>query len=225
MKNRLVYNPIKSSSGFIVADFLFAFVMVLGIGVFIFGLTFSLATIEVAQYIVWSTARNFAAGNKDEIVARAQAKKKFQNLTSKFPLLTGNGAGGDSWFELTDSDDDLKIGDLSAAGVDTDFENRINSDDKINSFRQPWHGARARINLKLFAGFKIPFLGKVAKNADDFKFPVRAFIIRHPSIIECETFFIRDRYEQGIKLLENGNLGKRSAPTAPIAARAEDNGC
>lgn len=223
MKNRLVYNPIKNSSGFIVADFLFAFVMVLGIGVFIFGLTFSLATIEVAQYIVWSTARNYSAGHKENVLAIAQAKKKFQNLSAKFPLLTGNGASGDTWFELTDSDEDLKIGDLAV--IDPDFANRLSADDKTNNFRQPWHGARGQINLKLFAGFKIPFLGKVAKNPDDFKFPVRAFILRSPSILECQAFFNRDRYQQGIKNLENGKLAKDSPPVPPEPHRVEDNGC
>ena len=81
-----------NNSGFIIADFLFAFTMVIGIGIFIFGFTFSLATIEVAQYIVWSTARNYAAANEEELQSVKQAKEKFENLTAKFPLLTGNGA-------------------------------------------------------------------------------------------------------------------------------------
>lgn len=223
MKNRLMYNPIKSSSGFIIADFLFAFVMVLGIGVFIFGLTFALATIEVSQYIIWSTARNYAAGNKDEVVAREQAKKKFQNLTSKFPLLTGNNAGGDPWFEFTEAD--LLIGDLSV--IDSDFVALLGPDDKPNSFRQPWHGARSKLNLKLFAGFQIPFLGKVAKNADDFKFPIRAFLIRHPSIEECQNFFNKTdlRYIEGIKKLENGKLAPQSPAAPQLADHVEDNGC
>lgn len=223
MKNRLVYNPIKSSSGFIVADFLFAFVMVLGIGVFIFGLTFALATVEVSQYIIWSTARNFAAGNKNEEVARDQAKMKFQNLTSKFPLLTGNNASGDPWFEFTEAD--LMIGDLAV--IDPDFASRLSADDKTNSFRQPWHGASSKINLKLFAGFQIPFLGKVAKNEDDFKFPVRAFIIRQPSLEECRTFFQRDRYEQGVQKLENDTLAKEPPSVMPPLPdhHVEDNGC
>jgi len=223
MKNRLVYNPINSSSGFIVADFLFAFVMVLGIGIFIFGFTFSLATVEISQYIVWSTARNYSAANTDEAVANAQAQRKFQNLTAKFPLLTGNGASADPWFELND----LKVGDLSS-GIDPDFSSKIGAD-KDNSFRQPWHGASAVLNLKLFAGFQIPFLGKVTKNNEDknaFKFPIRAFILRHPSKDECLNFFNRDRYIIGIKNLEGGKLA--DDPTNTTLAnppQVEDNGC
>jgi hypothetical protein len=219
MKNRLVYNPIKNSSGFIVADFLFAFVMVLGIGIFIFGFTFSLATVEISQYIVWSTARNYSAANTDESEAKAKAQLKFQNLTARFPLLTGNGSS-DPWFELND----LKVGDLSS-GIDPDFSSKIGAD-KDNSFRQPWHGASAVLNLKLFAGFQIPFLGKVAKDKDDFKFPIRAFILRHPSKAECLNFFNRDRYLIGIKNLEGGKLADDPTNTTLVdSPPVEDNGC
>jgi hypothetical protein len=218
MKNRLLYNPNKNNSGFIVADFIFAFVMVLGIGIFIFGFTFSLAAIEISQYIVWSTARNYSAANKDEALANTQAQLKFQNLTAQFPLLTGNGSSN-PWFELND----LKVGDLSV--IDTDFSNKVGSD-KDNSFRQPWHGASALLNLKLFSSMQIPFLGKVAKNADDFKFPIRAFILRHPSKSECLNFFNRDRYQTGIKNLEGGRLADDPTIT-PLAdaPSVEDNGC
>ncbi len=46
------------------AEFLFAFTMVIGSGILIFALTFALTTVEIAQYIVWSTARAHAVGNK-----------------------------------------------------------------------------------------------------------------------------------------------------------------
>ena len=212
-----------NNSGFIVADFLFAFVMVIGIGIFIFGFTFSLATIEVAQYIVWSTARNYAAANEEELQSVKQAKEKFSNLTAKFPLLTGNGAPS-PWFEL--KDDELIIGDLAKL----DSELGISSGDKTNDFRQPWTGVRAKINLKLFAGLKIPFLGPVATDKTLFEFPVRAFIIRNPSSLDCQTFFYgqANRWSEGVKKLEKGNLGPPFA-TLPIIGEksgyGEDNGC
>ena len=226
MKNRYLHNPVRGSSGFIIADFLFAFVLVLSIGIFVFGLTFSLATIEVAQYIVWSTARNYSAGNFTEIDAQKNAREKFKNLTAKFPLLTGNGAA-DPWFELFDTN--LLIGDLSV--IDPDFSAKISSDDKTNRNRQPWTGASAKLYLKLFAGFQIPFLGKVVENQNSFEFPIRAFIIRHPSQEECRRFFYQDRYILGIKKLENGTLAEPlSAPSLQGGAATsngfgEDNGC
>ncbi|MGZ3689899.1 MAG: hypothetical protein ACXVAX_00260, partial [Pseudobdellovibrio sp.] len=134
MKSRLKSKFKNNNSGFIIADFLFAFVMVIGIGIFMFALTFSLATIEVGQYIVWSTARNYSAANKDEPSANQQAQEKFTNLASQFPLLTNIG-GSSGWFEL--SKDDLHIGELDT-GIDPNFQ--ISSDDKINNYRQPWTG-------------------------------------------------------------------------------------
>lgn len=226
MKNRVKHNPIQGSAGFIVADFLFAFVLVISIGIFIFGLTFSLATIEIAQYIVWSTARNYAAANISPPAAQATAKMKFQNLTAAFPLLTGNGSS-DPWFELLESN--LFVGDLSVS--DPDFAGKLSADDKTNKHRQPWSGASAKINLKLFAGFKIPFLGKVARDQADFEFPIRAFIIRNPSREECRNFFYNLRYVNGIKKLENNTLAPGSSNGLPGSAQTtphgsgEDNGC
>lgn len=215
----------KNNSGFIIADFLFSFVMVIGIGIFIFGFTFSLATIEVNQYIVWSTARNYAAGNIAEPNAKASAELKFKNLTAKFPLLTGNGSDA-PWFELKA----LVLGDLSVK--DSGFA--LPATDKTNEFRQPWTGASATLNLKLFSKMKIPFLGSVTPSGSDpsttgFEFPIRAFIIRSPSTEECQQFFYQfKRWDKGIKLLENGNLGPTFS-TMPIVGGqqgyGEDNGC
>lgn len=213
-----------NNSGFIVADFLFAFVMVIGVGIFIFGFTFSLATIEVAQYIVWSTARNYSAANEEPGLSDIQARKKFSTLSAKFPLLTGNGSDA-PWFELNEAD--LIIGNL--ATDDPDFG--ISQGDKTNEFRQPWTGVSAKINLKLFAGLQLPFLGKVAQDKSLFEFPVRAFIIRNPSAQECQRFFYSQNYRwlEGIKKLENGKIGP-SFSVMPIvgvggSGYGEDNGC
>ncbi len=211
-----------NNSGFIVADFLFAFVMVIGVGIFIFGFTFSLATIEVAQYIVWSTARNYSAANEGTTTAEDQAKEKFNSLSAKFPLLTGNGSDS-PWFELKD----MIVGDLAIK----DSGLGIGASDITNNYRQPWTGVSAKINLKLFSGLQIPFLGKVAQDKSLFEFPVRAFIIRNPSSSECQAFFYfkNNRWENGIKKLENGKLGPSFAEMftggASFGGLGEDNGC
>lgn len=226
MKKTKDFNPLQGNSGFIIADFLFAFVLVISIGIFIFGLTFSLATVEISQYIVWTTARNYSAGNTNEAAAQINARKKFTNITAVFPSLTGNGSA-DPWFELLDTN--LVVGDLSV--IDPSFSGLITADDKTNRFRQPWTGASAKIYLKLFAGFKIPFLGPVAANQNDFEFPLRAFIIRHPSQEECRNFFYSQRYSEGILKLENGLLAVPvRAANFPVGGTTldglgEDNGC
>lgn len=220
------FSPLKNQSGLIIADFLFAFVMVIGIAIFIFAMTFSLATIEIAQYIAWSTARNYAAANVDKLDAAQNATKKFENLTAHFPLLSGEGSDS-PWFRM--EKDNLVIGDNLADGADSDLG--LSGDDRNNDFRQPWTGVRMKIMLSLFAGLQIPFLGKVAEDPTLFEFPVRAFIIRHPSRNECQNFFYGKRFPEGIQKLEETRFGGPLAPTSVFTAPptlggyGEDNGC
>lgn len=213
----------NSNSGFIIADFLFAFVLVIGIGIFVFALTFSLATIEITQYIVWSTARNFAAANTDVAKAEEQAKTKFENLRSTFPLLSGQGStsGGSSWFEM----EAAIVGDLAKS--DADFLGKISGGDRENldgqgEQRQPWTGASSKLTLNLFSGLQIPFLGKIAEDKSDFSFPIRAFVIRHPSVEECQKFYKgAQRFTEGIDKLEGfAGIGNETAYFPQ-----EDNGC
>ena len=218
---------ISNQSGFIVADFLFAFVMVISCGILIFALTFSLATIEISQYIVWSTARNFSAANTNEQAARAQAQKKFDALADKFPLISGRGASSTPWFSLSA----VVIGDL--AKIDSDLANILKADklnkDSAQQIRIPWIGAKSDLELKLLSGIRIPFLGKVTGNKDGFTFPIRAFILRHPSQDECYSFFSKEkRYDLGIQKLqstdaENSNFAKEAKRDSYVAI--EDNGC
>ncbi|MBY0452416.1 MAG: hypothetical protein K2P92_05220 [Bdellovibrionaceae bacterium] len=213
----------KNNSGFIVADFLFAFVMTISVGIFIFTITFSLATIEIGQYIIWSTARNYASANINESEAREQAERKFENLRGQFPLLT-NSEGTSGWFDISRTD--LKIGELDQ--IDSDFDSKITPNDQVNDNRQPWTGASTTINLKLFSNLQLPFLGRVTQDKKDFTFPVRAFIIRNVSRDECTSFFDKTkRYDLGIKALEGGKLAPAAFGPAPGSTlrMGEDNGC
>lgn len=224
-KTKYQHNPLNNTSGFIVAEFLFAFVMVIGISIFIFAMTFSLATIEISQYIVFSAARSYSAGNKSKDESEKAGQTKFDNLAVKFPLLTGKGASIEPWFQLTD----FLRGDLS--NELTDF----NSDDIKNKNRQPWTGASAKLKLSLFSGLRVPFLGKVAdpSNTTAFEFPIRAFLIRHVSQEECRKFFLNQRFDEGTLRLEKGKLATED-PTKSTAVPkgldqyngfGEDNGC
>lgn len=227
MKTRLKRNSIHNESGFIVADFLFAFVMTIGVGIFIFAITFSLATIEVGQYIVWSTARNYSAAALNPGQASASAREKFKNLAEKFPLLTNVGDDS-SWFEL--SEDNLKIGDDLTT---SDTALGITGQDATNDFRQPWTGASTTIKLKLFSGLTVPFLGKVVADGTMLEFPIRAFLIRNVSQTECEAFFngigSGPRISNGIKKLENEKLAKDTwaleGQSGGGIIHGEDNGC
>lgn len=219
---------LNNQSGFMMAEFLFSLTLVAGCGIIIFGLTFSLATIEISQYIVWSTARNYSAANTTEPYARIQATTKFNNLADQFPKLTGRGAGANSpWFNLTD----VSIGDLATSnGGDADLIAKLSSDKDnkdqggYGERRQPWIGAKASLELKLFASLNVPFLGPIATDKTKFTFPIRAFILRHPSQKECYDFYsASQRYSLGIQKLEPqmASLPDGSSSYVPM----EDNGC
>ncbi|MBC7466382.1 MAG: hypothetical protein H7256_10350 [Bdellovibrio sp.] len=215
---------LNNQSGFIIADFLFSFVLVISCGIIIFALTFSLATVEISQYIVWSTARNYSAGNTSEADAKTQATLKFNNLADQFPLLTARGATSSPWFVLNG----LAIGDLAnTSGGDNDLRTKLASDrdnkDQAGEYRQPWTGAKADLQLKLLSGIKVPFLGPIAADKTAFTFPVRAFIIRHPSQAECYDFYSgAKRFSQGIQKLESQMNSLGSSGSYVVM---EDNGC
>jgi hypothetical protein len=208
---------INNSSGFLAADFLFSFVLVISCGIIIFALTFSLATVEIAQYIVWSSARAYSAANKTPEDSKKAGQKKFNLLAARYPSLTGVGSSGAPWFELTG----YVVGDNASDGLATAAEqkNALGTEN-----RHPWTGARADLFLKLFSSLKIPFLGKISTDDSVFKFPIRAFILRNPSQQECLDFYSKEnRFEKGIKSLETwsgSGLGV-SGSYVPI----EDNGC
>ncbi len=224
------HNPILNQSGFLAADFLFSFVLVIGCGIIIFALTFSLATVEIAQYITWSAARSYSAGNlcappggvtsppcTSGKSSTKAADAKFKNLSLKFPLLTG-ADGSSAWFQLTKKN----VGDNAWAGLTglTNPGNKTNGGS--GESRHPWTGVNAELEWKLFKGIKIPFLGKIATDgADTFTFPIRAFLLRNPSQQECLNFY-SNRFSQGIKNLEGWNSGVGN--DASYVA-IEDNGC
>ena len=209
----------KSEAGFIVADFIFSFVMVIGIGIFIFALTFSLATVEISQYIVWSAARSYASAKTDELSAQAAAGEKFRNLSGQFPLLTGQGEAN-PWFKLdgfTAQDHKAEANFISKV---TNVDDRLNRDGN-KELRQPWTGASADIYFKLFGNLNIPLFGKISTDPKTmFTCRVYAVIIRSPSFQECSGFF-KARFKDGIQPLENFSGLGVEIPDYMV----EDNGC
>lgn len=223
-KNDVKKNSKKNEAGFMTAEFLFAFTMVLACGVLIFAFTFSLMTIEVAQYIVWSSARSYAVGHKDETASINAGKSKYKNLIAMFPLLTGS--GNDSpWFKMTEATSVL-VGDISTyMDGPVDKDNLAKGGSSPQEVRHPWTGVQADIDLILFKGIKIPFLGPIASDPSAFKFPVRAVLLRHPSQKECLTFFEK-KFTEGIQKFDAVNEAElKSLGDSSAFAPMEDNGC
>ncbi len=198
----------NSEAGFIAAEFLFSFILVISCGMIVFALTFSLMTVEVAQYVTWSAARAYSSGNLSKADSEAAGRKKFTNLAAAFPLLSG--AAGE-WFELSA----VSVGKNVATGMASlDDSNRMGEET-----RHPWSGFSSSLELKLFKSLKIPFLGPITKDESLFKFPLHAFILRNPSQAECIKFF-EDRMTAIQDLPDFKNV-----PTGGTYVPHEDNGC
>lgn len=210
-----------AESGFIIADFLFSFVMVISIGIIMFALTFALATVEISQYIVWTAARTYSAANVDENTAKTAAQTKFNNISAQFPKLTGSGETS-PWFTLDNFNAQNFENDPAFQAKVANNNDRMNRDGNLER-RQPWIGARADIYLKLFANMNIPFIGKVSNDAENvFKFQIYSFILRHPSYKECVDFF-KNRFRQGIQQLDSFSSPALGEEIPDYVV--EDNGC
>lgn len=201
----------NSQAGFIAAEFLFSFILVISCGIIVFALTFSLMTVEVAQYITWSAARAYSAGNKSKSDSENAAQYKFNNLRKAFPLLSGETG---EWFSINQKNVKPPGADAGYGMKNLDIGNRMGDET-----RHPWSGFSSNLELKLFKSLKIPFLGPVTNESSLFDFTLRAFILRNPSQGECMRFF-NDRMD-AIRNLPDF----KSLPTGGTYVPHEDNGC
>lgn len=206
-------------AGFIFADFIFSLVLVLSSCTILFVLCFSLAAVEIGQYITWTTARAYSAANITADKSVFSGKQKFVKIATQFPLLTG--ANTDTfWFQLVLQDvgnNDSLIANLQ----------QINNRNALSNGepRQPWTGAAAELDVGLFRRLRLPFIGKLSDDEDVFKYNLKAFILRNPSQQECLEFF-KQKYDEGISKIE-GSWGNRSFLTnnGTDFVPMEDNGC
>lgn len=203
----------NSQSGFAAAEFLFTFVLVISCGLVVFALTFSLMTIEVAQYITWSAARSYSAGNVSKEANQIAGETKFDNLAAAFPLLSNT--NNTDWFNFSRK----RVGPASPNMLSNmDISNRLGEES-----RHPWSGVSATIELKLFKSLKVPFLGAVTNDEDLFEFPLHAFLYRNPSQEECRQFY-QNRLQEGIISLPDFQQISSDIRTNNYTPH-EDNGC
>lgn len=217
INQRLKHDPLNNTKGFLLADFVFSMALVVGCCIILFGLTFSLVSVEIAQYITWSAARSYAAGHKDEAKNKEMGRLKFELLAKRFPLITGKGEAESPFFTLTLND----VGDVPNLSQ----IRRLNTLGSSSEPRQPWTGVETTFDVLLLKKMRIPFIGKITTDDENFSYAMRGFLIRHPSQEECLQFF-RNRYQEGIATIEN-NWGSRSFLTSQGTQYSpnEDNGC
>lgn len=200
-----------NQNGFVLTEFLFAIFIAFGLTILTFALSYTLSTVEVTQYIVYSTSRAHAAANFDKLSQQAVARKKYEQLIndSAFKSLYTNG-----WFEVS-KPATLEI----KSGAGENFEQDYGS-----SVRKNLQGVRTTFKANLLE-MQLPFLGDVTPdedNDDGFVTKINALIIREVSHSECLDFM---KARQDALWQMGGNRFSKFKASTQIDTPWEDNGC
>ena len=195
---------IKNQNGFVTAEFMFAIVIATCMTFLTFALTFTLSTVEVVQYMVFSSSRAHAAANFDINAQQEAAKSKYTSLISS-PTLAPLFSNG--WFEAPVSKLEIRSG----AG------NNFNQDYEI--FRDSGQGVRVTFRANLLE-MKLPLVGNVTSpTGTGFETRINAILLREISQKECFDYM-----EARVPALVDLFPGLAKSADVPKSIW-EDNGC
>ena len=90
---------IKKERGFLTLEIIFAFFVSFSVIILFFGLTLTLTVVEIGQYIVFATSRNYSASHLNSFSQKQEALKKYKQLFND-PYIGRLYRGG--WFKLSD---------------------------------------------------------------------------------------------------------------------------
>lgn len=203
---------ISNQKGFIIADFIFAMTLTAGMSVLLFAISYSLAVVEVTQYVAYSTARAGLGSNRSPEVQKEKALAKYTQLVK------GKGAIGSlyssNWFEAAAADK------IDVRGGPTG-DGKLFSDDLAGgSDKRNWFiGVSIPLTLKMLR-MNLPLIGNTApEHEDGMMTKINAMLIRDPSEKECKTFMEQRR--SALKELPSGRQFYDPGSYFPL----EDNGC
>lgn len=204
----------SGQKGFITTEFLFAIVIAFGMSMLTFAMTFTLSTVEVAQYIVYSAARAQAAGNLDKQSQIDEARLKYDSLATdkKLSSLFSNG-----WFSISKKSElEVKPG---SGGATANFGN-----DYQKGGYDTFQGVRTTFIAKILE-LNVPFLGKVTPDDGGFKTRILALMIREPSHQECVEFMKERVVQFGSNPSFDSRFGPFLSKSKDPPIPWEDNGC
>lgn len=212
---------LNNNRGVLTAEFIFAFVMAFGLMAILLSLTSTLAAVEVAQYIVFSTSRAYSAAHVDEAQQRAFAEKKFTSLIKNLeisPLLSGDDTG---FFSIKN----LEIRGGVAGAAPPTYNDLYGTSEPT---RFPHTGVRVTFAANVLRK-KLPFLGNTYSGDTDFETHLNAFLLREPTQAECNEQLKTPQHYEQILLLDPryGLLGGlyKAEYNDNAATPVEDNGC
>jgi hypothetical protein len=177
-------------------------------------LTSSLAVVEVAQYIIYSTSREHSVGRLQQQDQVNAAQSKYQSLIRN-PAFASLFTSG--WFELPAQ--------LPANSIRSGYGNNFFTDypgrGTVN--RKSMQGVSVDLQFHILT-MKLPLLGNVQNEdgSDSFSSRILAVIRREPTAQECINFM--KARKDAFWSVENGRsaiLNKNRTVVTPW----EDNGC
>jgi hypothetical protein len=202
---------LRSQSGLVTLDYLFAFVLVGGFSMLLFALSTTLSTVEIVQYITYSSARNFYASHLTPKRQFDAAQKKYTELVSN-PVLSPLFRNG--WFILDQRT--FTIG--SVTKTNPDFQSYRQADEN-NLF----HGVAVYLEAKVL-DFNVPFFGPTTRinegsGKQGYGAYIGSYLGRESTFAECEEL-MKTRWD-AIKSLDSSY----SQANAQFVYVPSDNGC
>lgn len=195
-------NRIKGQRGSITVDFIFGIVLVAGVSFILVSLCFTMAIVEISQYIAFASSRSYFGGHKsekDQIDLGDAKYNKILSVSSLKQLLNGD------WFGL------------KYMGT-RDFRDMYPSNG-LEHDNDTFFGTRLELEAKLL-NMRIPFLGTTAGNG--YKASLTSYLGREPNVDECLEFNKNrlSTFSQRYPL-----AGPSAGGPADVYAVISDNGC
>jgi hypothetical protein len=190
----------KNQGGFLALDFIFSLTISIGFAVAFFALATTFSTVELAQYIIYSTSRAYAGAHATQEAQKTLAEAKFDELmkVKAFKSLFRSG-----WFKLAKPE---------ISNFNSLYPVRTQDDAGV------FWGVRSAFEASVL-DIKIPFIGNTKTKPTTGKATISSFLMREPTTQEC-LGFNRARFD-AIKALD-GSYGSAGAGTLAIIS---DNGC
>ena len=204
---------IRNERGVVIVDFIFSIVIVAGLSVLLFSLTYTLAVFEVTQYVVFSAARAHAASNKDPDAQKAAAIAKFKQLTTGKGAIASLYSG--TWYQLVKPDALDVRGGATADGKNFSTDLAGGSDMPNRNW---FLGVSAQLTANILS-LKLPLLGNTSEDDASFKTRLNVMMIREPSQKECKDFLEKRR--DALATLPSAQTYYQQSGYVPM----EDNGC
>lgn len=201
----------KNQRGVITLDFIFSFMLVMGLVIIFFGITLTLSVIQVVQYISFSTARTYYAGNFDNDHQLSLAAQKYEALKNDPRVSTLFSSG---WFQI-----DAHLTNKQAGNFNGQYNPK--DDDRSNTFE----GVQLNFEAKILE-YRIPIFGATYTQEDGFVTKIGSYLMREPNVDECENFN-RQRFSRLLSIDDSNARIYASGvhPTKDSYKIMSDNGC